>query len=103
MVTNQNSTNVSFGPRRYPVTGSKGVQYWVTRFHDDLMVCTCPDFEYRIKEPVCGLKQSCKHIRAVLNGEAGKPRVRASVRPRPAVRRVTVSPAMRDRLSEYDV
>jgi hypothetical protein len=79
-----------------------GVEGWEGTLHnvsvdpvDGVMRCTC-------REGWRG--DSCQHQEKVLNGEAGKPVIRGHQRPsRPTVRRVTVSPEMRDRLSEYDV
>lgn len=96
-------TNVSFGPRHYAAPGSNGETYDVIREHDDMWTCTCAHFEKRIRHPVADLKFGCKHMRAAANGDYGKPRVRASVRPRPTVRRVTVTEAMRERMDLLDV
>jgi hypothetical protein len=104
MVIRNCSSNVSFGPRRYRVEGSGGNLYVVYRFHDGAMTCSCPHFEFHIKTPVYDLKDGCKHMTSAVNGEAGKPRVRATVRPpRPTVRRVTVSAEARERMDLLDV
>lgn len=96
MVIKNRTTNVSFGPRHYAAPGSNGETYDVIHEHDDMWTCTCAYFEKRIRHPVADLKYGCKHMRNAANGDYGKPRVRASVRLRPTVRRVTVSDEMRD-------
>jgi len=96
MVIKNLRTNVSFGPRVYRAPGSNGEKYTVISEHDDTWICTCAHFCKRIRNPVADIKFGCKHMRNAANGDYGKPRVRASVQPRPTVRRVTVSAEMCD-------
>ena len=103
MVIKNCTTNVSFGPRRYAAPGSNGETYTVTQFHDGMWTCECAHFCKRIRNPV-PVKYGCKHMRNAENGDYGKPHCRVQHKPaRPTVRRVTVSEAMRDRLSMLDV
>lgn len=92
MVSKDCTSGVTYGPRRYTVgkTGS----WTLTVFQDGVMECSCPDAQIR--------KHQCKHQREYLAGTVtSKPRVRVTARP--SVRRVTVTPAMRDLQDSLDV
>lgn len=93
------ATGVEISKIVYPVKAESGEDYEVSVDPvDGVTGCTC-------KAGSNG--KDCKHqyaVRLIRSGGIGRPRIRGHQRPvRPTVRRVTVSEAMRDRLSQLDV